>query len=125
MSMNDAQIEASARAAYEANRAYCMTLGDYSQVPWNEAPPWQCSSIINGVKGVIAGNGPEESHSGWLEEKRAAGWKYGPVKDADKKEHPCFLPYAELPPSQKAKDHIFIGVVRAFMTAFEVFGGAS
>ena len=32
--------------------------------------------------------------------EEADGWKYGPVKDPEKKEHPCFVPYDDLPPSR-------------------------
>lgn len=117
--MKDSTIEACARAAHEANRAYCLALGDTSQAAWDEAPDWQKSSARNGVGGVFAGNGPEQSHESWLAEKTATGWKYGPVKDPEKKEHPCFVPYAELPESQKAKDHVFVTVVRAVGTALE------
>jgi len=102
-----------AAAAHEANRFYCRALGDDSQLPWREAPQWQRESAINGVKGVISGNTPEQSHESWLAEKRAAGWKFGPVKDTVKLEHPCFVPYAELPPAQKVKDELFVTVVRA------------
>ena len=30
-----------------------------------------------------------------------------PVKDSEKKEHPCFVRYEELPPAQRYKDTIF------------------
>lgn len=119
--MNEKMIEACARAAHEANRAYCIALGDTSQPSWDDAPDWQRSSAVNGVRGAIAGNTPEQSHEGWLEEKRAAGWRYGPVKDVEKKEHPCFVPYAELPPAQRSKDVIFTTVVRVLADAL---GGA-
>lgn len=116
--MNDqTKIEAAARAAHEVNRAYCLALGDTSQPSWETAPDWQRSSAINGVIGVIAGNGPEQSHESWLEEKRATGWVYGPVKDPDKKEHPCFVPYADLPPEQKQKDALYVTTVRAMLMA--------
>jgi hypothetical protein len=111
--MDDAKIGACARAAHEANRAYCASIGDTSQVPWDESPEWQRVSCINGVKGVLGGNTPEQSHQSWLDEKASTGWKYGPVKDPEKKEHPCFTLYSNLPPEQKAKDHIFVGVVNA------------
>lgn len=114
-------IEACARAAHEANRAYCVALGDMSQPSWDEAPEWQRTSAKNGVRGVLRGNTPEQSHENWLEEKRATGWAYGPVKDVEKKEHPCFVPYAELPPEQRAKDCVFVTVVRAVAHAL---GGA-
>jgi hypothetical protein len=115
-------IEACARAAHEVNRAYCIALGDDSQPAWLDAPEWQQSSALNGVEGVLVrGNGPEQSHESWLAEKRTAGWKYGPTKDPEKKEHPCFVPYAELPESQRAKDDLFVTTVRAVAKAL---GGA-
>jgi hypothetical protein len=107
-------IEAMARTAHEANRSWCMVHGDFTQPAWENAPEWQRSSALKGVEGVLAGNGPEASHVSWLAEKEATGWKFGPVKDPEKKEHPCFVPYAELPPEQKAKDAIFVDVVQSF-----------
>lgn len=113
-------LETCARAAHEANRAWCLAHGDHSQPSWEDAPDWQKESAIEGVKGVLRGNTPEQSHESWLAHKRAEGWVYGPVKDPAKKEHPCMVPYAELPPEQRAKDSIFVGVVRAMLKAFGV-----
>lgn len=48
-----------------------------------------------------------------MEEKVNDGWVYGEVKDADKKTHPCIVPYNELPEFQKKKDHLFIAIVKA------------
>lgn len=108
-------VEDIARVCHEANRAYCESLGDSSQVPWYSALGWQKTSAINGVTFHLnnPGSSPEDSHSEWLKEKEANGWKYGPVKDSEKKEHPCFLPYAELSPIQQNKDRIFIAIVNA------------
>lgn len=117
MATKEVMVEACARAAHEANRAYCIALGDTSQASWESAPEWQKTSARNGVLGALAGNTPEQSHESWLAEKRATGWKYGPVKDVEKREHPCFVPYAALPAAQKEKDHIFVGVVRAVADA--------
>lgn len=116
--MKDLIIEACARAAHEANRAYCIAIGDTSQLSWDEAPGWQRSSAIAGVVGVLNGNGPEASHVSWLAEKAATGWTYGLVKDPKAKTHPCFVPYADLPEAQKRKDHIFVNVVLAVGLAF-------
>jgi len=108
-------VEAIARVCHEANRAYCESLGDASQQPWEQAPDWQRTSAINGVQFALdhPDAKPSDSHESWLAEKRATGWKFGPVKDPEKKEHPCFVPYADLPPSQRAKDMLFLAVVRA------------
>lgn len=103
-----------AEVAHEVNRAYCLALGDDSQPPWAEAPDWQQQSALNGVDLHLGEDaGPEASHANWMEEKLEAGWKYGPVKDPDKKEHPCLVPFAELPREQQAKDYIFRAVVVA------------
>ena len=110
--MSEKMIEACARAAHEVNRAYCIALGDTSQAPWESAPERQKQSARNGVIGALSGATPRESHESWMAEKRATGWKYGPVKDVEKREHPCFVPYDELPPAQRAKDGIFVTVVR-------------
>lgn len=103
-----------AKVCHEVNKAYCESLGDYSQPKWEDAPDWMKTSAINGVKHHIMNpdTTPEGSHEKWLEEKRATGWKYGPVKDAEKKEHPCFVPYDQLKESDKSKDFIFRAIVR-------------
>lgn len=106
-----------AMAAHEANRVYCRALGDLSQEPWDSAPDWQRESALKGVDGVFAGAGPEKSHEGWLEEKRTAGWTFGATKDPVAKTHPCFVPYAELPPEQREKDVIFVSSVRMMAMA--------
>ena len=120
--MDEKTIEACSRAAHEANRAYCLALGDLSQPSWEDAPEWQKSSARNGVKGALSGNTPEQSHESWLAEKKATGWAYGPVKDPEAKLHPCFVPYSELPSAQRAKDSIFITVVRVVGLALEESG---
>jgi hypothetical protein len=98
-----------AKVCHEVNKAYCESLGDLSQADWDAAPDWQRESAINGVEFHISNPDapPSDSHESWLAQKQAEGWKYGPIKDADKKEHPCFVPYEQLPTEQKAKDYIF------------------
>lgn len=107
-----------ARVCHEANRALCVTQADFSQPAWEAAPNWQRESAINGVRHATDNPNakPSDSHESWLAEKRAAGWNYGPVKDPEKKEHPCVVPYDELPEEQKLKDVLFLAVVRALAT---------
>lgn len=117
MAADETIIEACARAAHETNRAYCLALGDTSQPSWDDAPEWQRSSARNGVAGALAGNTPEQSHASWMREKSALGWCYGTVKDPDRKLHPCMVPYADLPEAQRAKDALYLAVVRATAAA--------
>lgn len=102
-----------ASVCHEANRAYCLTQGDTSQLPWTDAPQWQRESAIVGVEKALEGAGPEELHESWTAQKVADGWVYGDVKDADKKTHPCLVPYDQLPAAQQRKDALFGAIVSA------------
>lgn len=103
-----------ARVCHAANRGYCLALGDQSQLPWDEAPEWQRQSAINGVLFLLDNPAapPSATHESWLKEKREQGWKWGPTKNPQTKEHPCFVPYEELHVAQRAKDYIFQAIVR-------------
>ncbi len=78
-------------------------------------PIWQQESAINGVKFAVENPEatPESMHENWMREKSKAGWVYGEQKDARVKTHPCMVPYNELPLEQRAKDYLFVGIVRA------------
>lgn len=110
-----------AQLAHEINRAYCASIGDNSQPPWAEAPAWQRESAVAGVRAQWFNKDPrpEASHEGWLAYKLADGWVYGPVKDPERKTHPCMVPYSELPPEQRAKDVLFVATVQAALALSE------
>ncbi len=104
-----------ARLCHEVNRAYCEALGDFTQLPWEDAPEWQRESSRMGVDFHLMGDfGPEATHIGWMNNKIAEGRTFGPIKDAERKEHPCMRPFNELPVEQRAKDHIFRAIVHCF-----------
>lgn len=109
------EAERIARVAHEVNRALCIAFGDHSQAPWEDAPEWQRESAIKGV--VFRQQNPDSptcaQHEAWAGEKIAAGWTYGDVKDVEAKTHPCLVPFEDLPPEQRAKDWLFVAVVRA------------
>ena len=111
------RVELIARVAHEANRAYCATLGDHSPMPWEQAEQWQRESVTDGVQCALRGATPEESHENWLRFKRRDGWTYGPVKDPSRKQHPCMVPYADLPEEQRRKDVLFTSIVSAMASA--------
>lgn len=104
-----------AQIAHETNRAYCQSIGDTSQPSWDAAPDWQKESAIKGIEGALAGNTPEQMHESWMAEKAKLGTVYASVKDmtATPPQHPCMVPYAELPAEQQRKDHLYSAVVRA------------
>lgn len=112
-------IEAAARACHEVNRAYCLAQGDTSQKSWEEAGEEFQNSARSGVKLVLSGSTPDEQHQHWMETRLAAGWKYGAVKNTETKEHPCLVPYNELPVEQRAKDVLFMVVASFIANALE------
>jgi hypothetical protein len=111
-----------AKVAHEINKAYCESIGDNSQLSWDEAPEWQRSSAINGVQFHLDNPdaSPSASHDSWLKQKEEEGWKYGPVKNAETKEHPCYVPYDQLPVEQRSKDYLFKQVIHSLKPFIEV-----
>ena len=110
-------VENVARIAHEVNKAYCESIGDFSQPSWKDAPEWQKKSAIDGVifHQKNPNVPPEMSHENWLKVKKEDGWIWGPVKDPEAKEHPCMVPYENLPQEQKTKDYLFKGVVKTLL----------
>ena len=45
----------------------------------------------------------KNTHEVWSAGRIADGWTYGPVRDDEKKTHPCLIPYEEL--SEEEKDY--------------------
>ena len=110
-------VEQVAQVCHEINRAYCKALGDYSQPIWDVAPEWQKTSAINGVNFHLNNPdaGADASHKSWFMEKFNDGWVYGEVKNPETKEHPCMVPFEELPEWQKAKDYLFRQTVHSLL----------
>jgi hypothetical protein len=104
-----------AYVCHSANKAWCDLHGDFSQKRWEDAEEWQRQSAIAGVKFRLENPGasPKMQHEAWRQAKAADGWVYGEEKDAEKKTHPCMVPYAELPEFQRRKDALFAAICNA------------
>jgi hypothetical protein len=46
----------------------------------------------------------ENSHNVWAKLRLADGWTYGSRRDDAARTHPCLIPYADLPESEKEYD---------------------
>lgn len=46
----------------------------------------------------------KNTHDVWALERMAQGWRYGARRDDEAKEHPCLVPYEQLPESEKVYD---------------------
>lgn len=126
MTMSDIKEEEKvitiAELCHEANRVYCQSIDDDSQVSWAVAPAWQKKSVIDGVRNLIKNPTftAQQSHENWLRHKTADGWIYGDKKSEKYKTHPCLVRYELLPEDQKIKDHIFRSVVLGFLETIQV-----
>ena len=46
----------------------------------------------------------KNAHDRWAAQRLADGWRYGPTRNDERKEHPCLVPYESLPESEKTYD---------------------
>ena len=117
-----ALITAIAIACHNANKNYCESIGDDSQLSWSSTPENIRNSAIDGATKWMSGEvtSPEQSHESWLAFKRLDGWIYGDIKNTGNKTHPCMVPYGDLPEEQKKKDALFMNTVHACMEAFGI-----
>lgn len=113
--------EAIAHVCHEANRALQEEQNDPTipvSVKWEKLDAETRASAVQGVQHILTGRvqTPEESHIEWCQFKFSHGWKLGPTKDENKKEHPLLIPYGDLPEPQRVKDTLFFSIVRALGT---------
>ena len=108
-----------ARVVHEAVRAFKVARGEDELPPWERAPAWMHDASLTAVRDRLADPDapPSAQHEAWLAEKEAAGWRYGPVKDAEARTHPLMIPYAELPVAERQKDALIQAVVDALARA--------
>jgi class 3 adenylate cyclase/tetratricopeptide (TPR) repeat protein len=58
----------------------------------------------------------EITHDNWLKQRLADGWRHGKSRNDLLKEHPCIVPYDELPETEKEYDRkISLGVIQAML----------
>lgn len=122
--INDLVVEACARVGHEVYRA---ALGVSDMRAWDTAPEDDKAQARAATKEALSADvsktTPAQWHAKWCAEKAADGWKYGPVIDVERKQHPNMLPYEQLPEEQRALDQLFVVAVestRAAIDALEV-----
>jgi ryanodine receptor 2 len=61
----------------------------------------------------------KNTHETWANERIIEGWTYGHKRDDRKKEHPCLVPYENLPESEKEHDRT---VVKELLKTIKLLG---
>jgi len=104
-----------AELVHEFNRLLQAKHKQPVSPPWSDAPRWMKDSGVDGVSYILRNPGCVESsiHENWRQNRMRDGWKWGPVKDEKKKEHPSLLPFDRLSPEKQRKDRCFLSLVLA------------
>lgn len=89
---------------------------------WYKATEEMKSATITGVVAILNDPTmtPANSHELWCRSKREQGWTHGPARSTENKEHPCLVPYDQLPEEQRIKDHLFFNIVRALAPMYSI-----
>lgn len=104
-----------AKVAHQANRAYQAVIGEIASPDWEELVDCLRDSAIKGVRAVLSNSSikPEQLHDAWMKDRQDDGWVHGPVKSVADKTHPCLVEWSNLEDAQRAKDRLFLAVVKA------------
>jgi hypothetical protein len=58
----------------------------------------------------------KNTHEVWAQERMVQGWRHGRDRNDARKEHPCLVPYEELPESEKIFDrNTAMGTLKALL----------
>ncbi len=58
----------------------------------------------------------ENAHDLWAAQRIKDGWTPGPVRNDAAKQHPCLVPYADLPETEKEYDRVAaLGTLKAMV----------
>lgn len=108
-------VEQVARTCHQALKTYSESIAEYHLSNWGDASERYRELMCIAVEIHLAGDfDAEVTHSSWVEEQLNQGWSYGPVRDVKKKQHPCIVPFNQLPREQQLKGQIFRNIVHAF-----------
>lgn len=101
------RVEAAARICFEVNKAYSG-----SEDNWDDLTMGEKEELVEAVKTAFFSNyNANIQHHKWCWIYLKKGWKWGKVKDEEKKEHPCLLPWDYLSEEDQLRDHLFVGMV--------------
>jgi len=57
------------------------------------------------------------AHDLWAAQRLADGWSYGVSRDDVNKQHPCLVPYDQLPDAEKEYDrNVVLGTLKAILS---------
>ena len=72
---------------------------DYKPAPI-ETSGVKLSEDLRDLTELLARN----THDNWARQRLSEGWRYGPERNDARQEHPCLVPYEQLPEAEKEYD---------------------
>lgn len=119
LSVSLVMLEGLARGAHEALSAYRVGIGEAPLPAWENAEDWQKESSRKLAQSVVDGNvDPGAEHNRWFQERVAAGWTYGPVRNNATKVNPLLVPFEELPAREQQRTKVQIAVIEVLRKAY-------
>ena len=99
---------------YEGARLQAMAVdAPIIPEPWDQRDEQFRSQFINVIDmmcGPDRKSSPEELHDDWIKAYEEMGWRFGPVRDINRKTHPDMVPFNELDPRERDKDAVFVAL---------------
>lgn len=85
-------------------------------MPYTPAPIDTAAVLLPPELHALTERLAENAHDLWAAQRLAQGWTHGPQRDDAKKLHPCLVPYADLPESEKEYDRTAaLGTLKAIL----------
>jgi hypothetical protein len=112
--------EGIARAVHGANCGWNAYLDDPAPDPTYDALSMEDREmILDRVKMVMEGYGPETIHDAWIDLMLSRGWNLGDRKNpaGSPPTHPCLKDWRDLPPVQQVKDSMAVAIVKNLAAA--------
>ena len=93
-----------------------MTVVALHPMPYKPTPIETSSIILPAELSALTERLAENAHDLWAEQRLAQGWSYGTQRNDEQKQHPCLVPYNQLPDSEKEYDRLAaLGTLKAIL----------
>lgn len=118
--LNAIQLEACARAGYEAMISTCRVTTTGGELPhWNKLTKIARQDYMDDAADYLSGMTIEQIHEKQLGIMKELGWSYGPVKDEEKKQSPDIVTWDKLSFFHRSNDYIVFEIIKAMARIFE------
>jgi len=75
--------------------------------PYSPQPIGTSHIDLNGLQPLVEAL-VRNAHEIWAQQRIKDGWTWGPQRDDSRKQHPCLIPYEDLPDSEKLYDRAIV-----------------